>query len=58
MHQILPGGGYTPTRAAGAPLGYFLVLRRFDHGENRSGERGGLVEKKTVFIEFLEINTK
>ena len=56
MHQIPLGGGYTPTKAAGAPLGYFLVLRRFNHGEKISkADFRDLSEKKTVFIEFLEI---
>ena len=55
MHQILLGGGYTPTKAAGAPLGYFLVLGALIMARIGRENFGELSEKKTVFIEFLEI---
>ena len=55
MHQILLGGGYTPTKAAGMPYGPSWSLDALIMAEISKANFGDLHEKETVFIEFLEI---
>ena len=55
MHQILPGGGYTPTREAGMPYGPSWSLGALIMAKNCKAIFGDLHEKKKLsLLNFLE----